>query len=260
MSIDWTELQTALSPVKDYEDLSNRLRGSLGFAYVREAYDFSMPELIAYTRRLLEGDTRGRYAGYSARLVHIATALHEAGVRGVRDLVARTETRQLLEDLTARTGVDARDTVMLLKYLLYWVIPMEKPLGPLVQEDPAGGDAGRLLRELGIRTNLELLERGNTPAGRQALAAATGLPAGVILRLVHRADLSRMPWSSRATIGTIVGAGYGSVARLAGGDLEHMRADFERYGQAVGKNIKRAIELENNHRMAKIVPALVQEG
>jgi len=104
------------------------------------------------------------------------------------------------------------------------------------------------------------LQQGITAAGRKALADLSGLPDAVILNLVNLADFSRMPWASKATIANIFGAGYGSLAQLANADPEKLNADFSRYGEAIGKNMKIAIEIENSYRLAKIVPALVQKG
>jgi hypothetical protein len=77
--------------------------------------------------------------------------------------------------------------------------------------------------------------------------------------MVNRADLSRLPWASKATISNIIGAGYGSLAQLANADPEQLYADFFAYGQSIGKNLKLGNEIENIYRIAKIVPALVEE-
>jgi len=68
-----------------------------------------------------------------------------------------------------------------------------------------------------------------------------------------------MPWASKATISNIMGAGYGSLAQLADANPEQLYADFFRYGKAIGKNLKLGNEIENSHRIAKIVPALLQK-
>ena len=40
MAIDWNEVQKALVPMKDYDDLARRLRESFGYAFVRAAFNF----------------------------------------------------------------------------------------------------------------------------------------------------------------------------------------------------------------------------
>jgi hypothetical protein len=163
-----------------------------------------------------------------------------------------------LEIFEANRRVRAVDIVAALKYLIYWFVPMEKPLGSLVRADPAMDNAVKALRELGVRTNLELLQQGITASGRKALAETSGLEAAVIAELVHRADFSRMPWASKATISNLIGAGYGSLAQLAAADPERLYADFFGYGEAIGKNLKLGNEIENSYRIAQIVPVLLR--
>ena len=57
MSVDWKEMQQELFPSKDYAALSKRWRDAFGYAFVRQAYDFSMSEIADYTQQLL-GVTR----------------------------------------------------------------------------------------------------------------------------------------------------------------------------------------------------------
>ena len=72
------------------------------------------------------------------------------------------------------------------------------------------------------------------------------------------ADFSRLPWASKATIANIIGAGYGSLDRFRNANPEQLYADFFRYGESIGKNLKLGNEIENSYRIAKIVPVLVQ--
>jgi hypothetical protein len=152
----------------------------------------------------------------------------------------------------------ACNIIMLLKYLIYWFIPGEKYLSGLVRDDPDISQAIKVLGGLGVRTNLQLLQQGLTPAGRRSLASSSGLREGAILDLVNRADFSRMPWASKATISNIIGAGYGNMEMLANAEPEKLYSDFFRYGKSIGKNLKLGNEIENSYRIAKIIPVLVE--
>ncbi len=174
------------------------------------------------------------------------------------DLVAKVERREQLEWFSQQSGVEAPDIAGLLKYLVYWVIPMGKYLNGLVKDDPDVLEALKILREAGVRTNLELLERGRSAAGRMSLSQASGFAGEVVLGLVHRADFSRLPWASKATVSNIIGAGYGSLAKLANADLQQLSQDFYRYGVSIGKNLKFGNEIESNYKIAKILPVVVQ--
>ncbi len=258
--IQWDEVQKAIFPTKRYEDACHRLEVSLGYPFVREAYNFSLPELEDYTQRLLGGDGRGRYAVYNSQLIAIIKKLYQAGMNDVAGLKDRIASRALLELLVEQSGISASEIAMLLKYLLYWVIPTEKYLSSLVRDDPSRWEAARLLGNAGIRMNLELLQAGITKAGRQSLAHQTGLQLGTIIDLVNRADFSRLPWASKATISNIIGAGYASLSQLASADLDILKADFFGYGRSIGKNLKLGNEIESSYRIAKIVPKILRES
>jgi len=265
MSISWQAINQALSPIKDYDDLARRFTASFAYPFVRAAFNFTLLRLLDHTRELLGGDARGRYEGYLSKLVDTLTGLIQAGVPDVLNLVANTATPHKLEAFSAQSGIDALELVHLLKYLVYWFIPGEKYLSGLIRDDPVLKDAIKVLGSLGVRTNLQLLQRGLTPPGRQALAESSqalaessGLPGDVIYRLVNIADFSRLPWSSKATVANIIGAGYPTLSALADADPEQLYDDFFAYGQSIGKNLKLGNEIENSCRIAKIVPHVVQ--
>jgi len=258
MSINWHEINQALSPIKDYDDLARRFETSFAYPFVCEVFNFTLPRLLDQTQKLLGGDARGRYAGYLAELVGTLTGLIQAGVPDVLNLVANTATPHKLGSFSKQQGLNAPDLVRLLKYLVYWFIPGEKYLSGLIRDDPTLKDAVKVFRNLGVRTNLQLLQRGNSPAGRRELAESSSLPVAVITMLVDIADFSRLPWSSKATIANIIGAGYPSLAALANANPERLYADFFAYGKAIGKNLKLGNEIENSYRIAKIVPPVVQ--
>ncbi len=259
MGVDWDEVQKIIVPVKDYEDLCRRFRVSFGFSFVVSKFNFTMPQLSDYTKKLLFGDTRGRYTEYNSKLIDIITQLDQAGVHDVLELTEKTADREKLESFVDQFGVSASELILVLKYLVNWLIPGEKYLSGLVRDDPKILDAIKELQATGIRTNLELLERGITVAGRNSLASASGLRLAVVADLVNRADFSRMPWASKATISNFIGAGYSSVSQLANADPDQLFEDFYRYGQSIGKNLKLGNEIENSFRIARIVPIILQE-
>jgi hypothetical protein len=218
-----------------------------------------MPQLADYTQKGIGQDPKRRYEKYAASLVDILDQLQHAGVPCLFDLLARIDARSKLQTFVDQTGLDAEDIAALLKYLIYWFIPMNKYLSGLVKADADIRVALLTLRAAGIRTNLDLLERGRTLEGWASLAEECGLPLQLITELVHRADLSRMPWASKATISNIMGAGYGSLSTLANAEPEKLYEDFFHYGAMIGKNLKLGNEIENSHRIAKILPVVVQE-
>lgn len=260
MSVNWFEVQKALQPIKDYEDLTRRWQKSFSYAFTREKFNPSMAGLAEYTRLSLGGDPRHRYDGYAANLVDTFLALEGTNVPCLTELLARVARREDLASFSDGTSLPAPGIARALKFLIYWFIPGEKLLTGLVRNDPAASGAIEVLRGMGVRTNLDLLEQGRTASGRRSLARNSAMPLETITSLVHRADLSRMPWASKATISNIIGAGYGSLAALAGADPEKLLADFFRYGHSIGKNLKLGNEIENSQRIARIVPVILEGG
>jgi hypothetical protein len=259
MSINWDEVQKAIFPIKNYAELCHRLQVSLGYRFIREAYNFSLPDLVVYTQKLLGGDARGRYAVYNLSINDILGRLHTAGIQNVVSLRARTASREQLELFVEQSGISAPEIGMVLKYLVYWVIPADKYLSGLVRNDIHIQETILSLREAGIRTNLELLQAGKSASGRKALAENTEISPSVIIELVNRADFSRLPWASKATISNIMGAGYASVKQLANANPEKLMTDFFRYGKSIGKNLKLGNEIENSYRIAQIIPAVLDD-
>jgi hypothetical protein len=260
MPVNWDEIQRVISPIKDYDDLCHRLQVSFSYPFVHQIFNFTMPDLVRYTKKLLGGDAHGRYTGYESTLIKIINELHQAGVQNLVDLKEKVANRKQLEIFVEQSGVSAYDIATVLKYLIYWFIPPEKYLSGLVRTDSKLTIAIKRLGEQGVRTNLQLLQAGITPAGCKSLVDSTGLSEASISELINRADFSRLPWASKATISNIIGAGYGRLSKLSNADPEQLYSDFFQYGKSIGKNLKLGNEIENNYRIAKIVPVIFQKG
>jgi predicted flap endonuclease-1-like 5' DNA nuclease len=71
------------------------------------------------------------------------------------------------------------------------------------------------LKEAGVNTLEGLLEKGATPKGRKALADATGIDDGLILKWVNRADLFRVKGVGEEYSDLLEAAGVDTVVELA---------------------------------------------
>jgi hypothetical protein len=258
MSVNWNEMQKEMSPIKNYEDLRKRWQEAFAYPFVCKTYNCTMLELAEYTQHLLGEDTRQRYTGYAQRLMETFNQLDQRGVEDVQDLIRQIGTCKEFEIFTERTRVEPKDLMAGLKYLVYWFIPSKKLLSGLVSNDSSTKDAIQVLRNQGIRTNLEILQQGLTPAARKAMATSSGVPELIINELVNRADFSRLPWASKATISNIIGAGYASLKKLANANPDQLYRDFQNYGKSIGKNLKLGNEIDNSYRIAKIMPVIVE--
>jgi len=257
MIVDWAAMQKAIYPIPSYEELSRQCREVMKYPFFHQCFNYSMREMADYTRRLLGEDIRNRYADWCQALVGTCHRLEQAQVRDIVELLEQVNTREKFEGFIARSEVDACEVVELLKYLFYWFIPRKKGLKELMRKDPRLFAVIDLLRGSGIRSNLDVLENGRTPELRKRLAEGCGAEQAALDELVNRADFSRMPWASAATISNIVGAGYGSIEKLASADLERVEEDFYRYGESIGKNLRFGNEINSSHRIAKLVPRVL---
>ena len=81
-------------------------------------------------------------------------------------------------------------------------------------EGIASGYAGKL-HAAGVGSVEALLEQGGTAKGRQALAAASGIADGHLLKWVNHADLFRLKGVGGEYAELLEGAGVDTVAELA---------------------------------------------
>ena len=259
MPVDWYKLHQEMYPIKDYEALNQRWQDAFSYSFVCEKYNFSLPDASVYTKRLLGEDTHNRYAEYCQKLVETFNLLHLAGVCDIRNLVTQVDTREQIEVFVEQVKVHEKAVIALLKYMVYWVIPSPKYLSSLVMKGSSLIGTIQALRNYGIRWNLDILQQGITSADRKAIAKAGAIPEEEIHEIAHRADFSRLPWASKATISNIMGAGYGSIVELAKANLDQLQHDFHSYGASIGKNLKFGNEIESSYRIAQIIPVVLEE-
>jgi predicted flap endonuclease-1-like 5' DNA nuclease len=86
--------------------------------------------------------------------------------------------------------------------------------------------AGKL-REAGIESVEELLEKGASRAGRTAIADATGIEAGKILEWVNHADLMRISGVGSQYSDLLEAAGVDSPAELAQRNAANLADTFQ---------------------------------
>ena len=81
---------------------------------------------------------------------------------------------------------------------------------------------GEKLKAAGCKTTDDLLGRGKNPAGRKALAEATGLSEGQILKWVNMADLFRIKGVAGQYAELLEGAGVDTVKELKNRNAENL--------------------------------------
>lgn len=265
MELDWTEVQELSKPSPSYSELIKRLFEVFSYEFVRRHYDHTMSQAYAYAQKLLGEDTRGRYDDRLARLLLTMQRLEAIGILSYHDYVRRVATMEKLEifwsgmdlpDLSHQEWL--RDLIGLLQYLLHWVLPARLSLKELIDDLPEHETYVLTLLPARIRYTLDLLHHAGSRQGRAALARATSIPESFLYDLVNRADLARLPNTRGTTVKNYCHAGYDTMLKLATADLETLSADMSRYGESIGKKLKRSLEWENHLRVARLLPPLVE--
>lgn len=248
-----------------YEELIAKLQTVLHYPLVREHYDHDMHQAIQYTRAIRRGYLwdEGSKTAYVDEMSHLLARLGALGVSSYSDLIHRVGTRDQCRVFLATTHFEFEALLQVLNFLLRWVLPFEAPLRQFIDtEDESECKLLAELKELGITTNLALLEAGRKPGGRAKLVKATKGGVRRITAWVHRADISRLAYVRGKTVRHLCGGGYDTLDKLAKADLPQMEKRMEAYYRGLGKtgrDFAGAIPLTWMIGGARTVPRVVEE-
>ena len=95
-------------------------------------------------------------------------------------------------------------------------------MASLIQIEGIGETYAKQLKMLGISTTHALLERGNSPKGRQEIAEKVGISEKLILEWVNRADLFRLKGVGEEYSDLLENAGVDTVVELAQRKAENL--------------------------------------
>ncbi|HLE50735.1 MAG TPA: DUF4332 domain-containing protein [Anaerolineales bacterium] len=95
-------------------------------------------------------------------------------------------------------------------------------MASLIQIEGIGESYAKKLKMLGISTTHALLERGNSPKGRQEIAEKSGISEKLILEWVNRADLFRLRGVGEEYSDLLENAGVDTVVELAQRNAENL--------------------------------------
>jgi Domain of unknown function (DUF4332) len=261
MKIDWSTVKK--STLWSYEELIAKLQAGLSYSFVQEYYDHTLPQALDYAGRI----RRGYLQDQGEMTVHVETAASGLSDLGMRwrgtysELLCRVGTRSECVAFVEQTGLEFGRLIQLLHYLLRWVLPFQVPLREFVEvESPKAARLLTGLTEQGVKSNLDLLETGRTPAGRQALVRGATVTAHELLALVHRADISRLAYVRGRTVKHLCGGGYDTLEKIARADLAEMEARMDAYYRTLGKttaDFKAVIPLAYMIGGARTLPPIV---
>lgn len=119
------------------------------------------------------------------------------------------------------------------------------------------------LRQAGVGTTEELLERGATSIGRAALASTTGVSEAVILKWVNHVDLMRIDGVGSEYSDLLEAAGVDSPAELAQRNAANLAQTFQELDAARPdwiRSLPSVTTVEGWIAQARALPKLVTHG
>ena len=255
MQLDWGIVKKRT--LWTYEELIQKILDVMSYGFVSKQYNHNMRDARNYATRLLEHHQK--YTNYAKKLTEIFNSLENSGIRNYSDLIRQVESRKKCVEFLKKAKLPFENLLLVLNHIFRWVLPHKLYLRELIDpEDETGKQYVEILRQHGIRFNLDILEQGCSEKGRKTLSEETGIPEDFILSLVNRADMSRLPYSNRKTVKHLCLAGYNSIEKLARTDPSEMIKDMESYFRRLGVKPAGFIDLKGIAQWAKTIPRIVE--
>lgn len=226
------------NPRQPYDDfVSHYLLKPLKFSFVQNHYDRPLAEFIRELPDVMHHFSTVHGPGGDVWLAEIIRQIEAIGIRNLFSFLDRVSTRSRAQDLLNISGIPQPSLMDWMDYLKQWWFPYPATLRQLAEDD---GDPllHRVLEQLKaakIANSFTLLEVAAEPSSRKKLAQKMESDEAYLLDLVHRADVSRLPYTSGGAIKRLWVMGYRSLAALRTVDPQEYAARIEAYFAAGGK-------------------------
>jgi len=261
LEIDW-----ALAKKKTlwhYEELIEKILEVLDYNFVQEYYNHTMDDAAGYSTKLQQGYLlNGKEATYISQITKDFELLNTFGVKNYFELLQRVGTKANCEKFLEETSFNFESLIQLLNFLFRWVLPFKCYTRELV-ETIKGADKNDLtiLKNINLKSNLDILDKCRTRNNRLQKSKETGLEESFILKLTHRADISRLAYVRAKTIKHLCGGGYNTLDKIVSADISKMEEAMTVYFAKAGKcfsNFKVVIPLDWMIGGAKVIPKILE--
>jgi len=233
-ALAWNFYRNPRWPYDDF--VSNYILKPLKFKFVQKHYDRPLAEFVRELPELMHRLTTVHVPGGSAGFSETIGQIEKAGVLELYAFLDRVATRSQAQRFLDISGVPQPNLMGWMDYLKQWWFPYPATLRQLVEEgDPLLDAALAQLKAVKISNSLTMLEAAAEPNGRAELARQSGGAEAVLLDLVHRADVSRLPYTSGGAVKRLWVMGYRSLAAIRAADPQEYAARIEAYFAAGGK-------------------------
>jgi len=134
-----------------------------------------------------------------------------------------------------------------------------KTLQTIFKDMDEMGPSIKALHKIRVRMASDLLARGETPAGRQALVDQSGLPYETITRMVHCCDLCRMTGMAGQALRRSLAMGYNTLAKFRSAEPDEVRQAVRNYLAMTGERSNSMIDYGSFVFQARQLPDRIQE-
>ena len=231
----WNFYQNPRHPYDDF--VVNYILKPLKFIFVQRHYDRPLAEFIRELPEVMHHFTTVfGPGGGSAWLVDTIGQIEKTGAVNLLNFLDRVTTRTLAQVFLKISGIPQPCLMAWMDYLKQWWFPYPATLRQLVEDgNPALDTALAQLKTIKIANSLTLLEAASEPNNRAVLARKLGITEVVLLDLVHRADVSRLPYTSGGAVKRLWVMGYRSLAAIRTVDPQEYAVRIDVYFAAGGK-------------------------
>jgi hypothetical protein len=233
-ALAWNFYQNPRQPYDDF--VSNYIFKPLKFTFVQKHYERPLAEFVRELPELMHRFTTIQWPGGSAWFAETITQIEKASVSNLYAFLEQVATRSLAQGFLEISRIPQPSLMGWMDYLKQWWFPYPATLRQLVEDgDPILDALLAQLKAVRIASSLALLEAAAEPKGRADLARRLGIDEFILFDLVHRADVSRLPYTSGGAVKRLWVMGYRSLAAIRGADPQDYAAHIEAYFAAGGK-------------------------
>lgn len=255
MGVDWSEVKK--TTLWTYEELMEKLTDALSYDFVSQYYDRKISKVRQFLAALLERKDN-KHATYLSSVLTTLRDIEVFGVGTISGLLEFIPTREQFEHFIHTSIIEFHDLVRLLNCLLRWILPFSRPIAEFIRKEERNeSEYLFILREQGVRFNLDMLEQYRQKSSRDELG--DNVPSSYIIELLHRTDISRLPYVSGKTVHTLCGAGYDTLDKIGGANEERLEKSVSDYLESIGLRYSRSfLDIEGAINQARAIPHILE--
>jgi len=258
MGVNWSRVKELT--LWQYDELMSKLQNVLSYSFVQQKYNRKLGGVRKFAKSLLSYREDDKLSEYSDRISKTLRQIEIFGIRDINDLVSTVEDCDECENFIEYSNILFEDLVVLLNCLLRWILPFARPIRDFVDsKNSLELENLARLRKREIRNNLDMIEQCRTPAARESMAVLADVSKEFILELVHRTDISRIPYVRGKTVAILNSAGYPTLDSIANAAIERMIPKLQKSLEVEGKKFSRSfMDPEGAIAQAQVLPKLIE--